>query len=234
MESKDIKEIRRKKYLEKMKNKNNIYQKENNDAPLINDTTPIPENNYYIQENCSKSNGETITELSYNSNKNINNSYSNNIDNNSETKIDKIDYNGILKKINKYELIELIINIMKKMIIIILTIFHCLNIYSSDNIQRFEYSFIILEISSLVINILFKNKKKNQYKSYVKILDDKSINKNELFFNQIMLYLKISFVHLTFLEYIFQLFSIFMDVLVDIAIIFIVNFCLFIINEEDD
>ena len=160
MESKDIKEIRRKKYLEKMKNKNNIYQKENNDAPLINDTTPIPENNYYIQENCSKSNGETITELNYNSNKNINNSYSNNIDNNSETKIDKIDYNGILKKINKYELIELIINIMKKMIIIILTIFHCLNIYSSDNIQRFEYSLIILEISSLVINILFKNKKK--------------------------------------------------------------------------
>ena len=68
----------------------------------------------------------------------------------------------------------------------------------------------------------------------MRILDDKSINKNELFFNQIMLYLKISFVHLTFLEYIFQLFSIFMDVLVDIAIIFIVNFCFFIINEEDD
>ena len=229
MEIKNIKEKRRKKYLEKMKNKNrnNDYQKENNNAPLINDTTPLPE----YQEKCSKSNGEIITKLNYNSNNNIRNSSSYNINNNSEN---KINYNEILKKINHYEFISVILNIIKKMFIIILSIFHCLNIYYLDNIKRFKYTFIILEISSLIINILIRNKIKIQYQNYAQILDDKSTIKNGLDFNQSIYLLRIGLVYFSFLDYIVQFGLIFIDILVDIAIIFIVNFIFFIINEEDD
>ena len=109
MESREIKDKRKKKFQDKVKNKNKEYKE---DIPLINNITPIVENESSLQQNFSQPNGETNSNIINNSNNNIDNNSINNIKDEHTEK--KLEYNQIFKKFNKIEFIKTILNILKK------------------------------------------------------------------------------------------------------------------------
>lgn len=117
----------------------------------------------------------------------------------------------------------------------ILSLFHCLNIYNLYDTKIFKNTLLIIEITSLfidiILNIIIKRKVKNIFSN-----KDDNVSKSGIDF-PIYNYLKIVnkyLVDLSFLDYIFKIYNVFMDVLVDIAIIFVVNFIFFIIHEENE
>ena len=248
MESKEIKEKRRKKFLDKFKSQNNqnteyIYdtnnksnhrnKNKNNDIPLINDTTPIYKSNSSIGNDIKKSeDGDTLPNINNNI---IENNIENYTDNNNKNNKSKIDYDILYKKINKYDYFRNLFNLMKKIFVMILSLFHCFNIYNLYDTKIFKNTLLIIEITSLFIDIILNNIIKRKVKNIFSNKDD-NVSKSGIDF-PIYNYLKIVnkyLVDLSFLDYIFKIYNVFMDVLVDIAIIFVVNFIFFIIHEENE
>ena len=225
MEDIRIKENRKKKFLSKIQNQEQNYKKINNESPLINNITPIPDNETIInKKEMSGSVGETNTHIE----EKINNNEIINNDSNI-----KIDYDLIYKKVKKYEYIKSILNIIKKIFIIILSIFHCLNYYGLDEISTFKYTLLIFGISSLILDQIFYYKIKNLNKIFIK--NDKSSEfESKLPFIQYLNLLNKTLGNLKFIEYIFNILIVLEEIFVDIAILFIVNFIFFIINEEDE
>lgn len=231
MESREIKDKRKKKFQDKVKNKNKEYKE---DIPLINNITPIVENESSLQQNFSQPNGETNSNIINNSNNNIDNNSINNIKDEHTEK--KLEYNQIFKKFNKIEFIKTILNIFKKIIIIIISIFHYLNYYNLNNIKRFKYTLLFVEITSLLLDIFYIEKLKRRVLKLINELNENHSNtKYDLPILQTFKLLKYQFfAEFTFLDHIFKFFNVLMEILVDIAIIFVVNFIFFIIYEEDD
>ena len=230
MESREIKENRKNKFLDKMKNKNKEYK---NEIPLINNKTPIPENESISEKNLSESIGETMPNQIRNPNNNINNNSIDNIKNVQTEK--KVDYNQIFKKVTKFELNKTILNIIKKIIIIILSIFHYLNYYNLDDAKIFKYTLLIVEITSLLLDQLLSQLIKRRVKKVINKLDKEyTIKEYDLSINITFKLLKYIFVKLSHLGYFFKIYNVLMDIFVDISIFFVVNFIFFIIYEEDD
>ena len=242
MESKEMKENRKKKYLDKMKSQNNNvkeykdytnnknnHNNKNNDIPLINDATSIYESSSSFQNDISKG-GDTIPNI------NNNNIINNNIDNYSDkNNINKIDYDILYKKIIKNEYLRNLLKMMKKILIAILSMFHCYNIYNLDDTVKFKYTLLIIEISSLFIDIILKNIVKRKVKNnFSNNVDDESKIKYDVPLNKYLKIINKYLVDLSFLDRIFEIFNAFMDILVDIAIIFMVNFIFFIIHEQNE
>ena len=241
MESREIKEKRKNKFLDKLKNKNKNKEYKN-EIPLINNKTPIPENEELsLHKNIPESNGETMSNIISNNNINNNSNINNNINNNSNDFIKgeqtekKLDYNQLFKKVNKNEFIKTILNIIKKVLIIVLSIFHYLNYYNLDNIKNFKYTLLIIEITSLLLDLFLSQIIKIKVSKAINKLDEEYKNKKyDLPFEQTFKLLKHSSIDFTFLNYIFKFFNVLMEIFVDIAIIFVIHFIFFIIYEEDD
>ena len=277
MEDNEIKETRKKKYLEKMKNKykeydqydNNNNNKNKQKSSIINNITPVSEAESSINKNTiNLSEIPTVkTILKTNNNKNnpagntinnfINNNsinlfsnptletkskFTNNINspaggsinnliNNNSSK--KIDYDGTYKKVKKLEFIKVIINLIKKFFIIIISIFHYLNYNNIDNINRLKYTFFFTEITAILLDLYFTNKIKKVIKNVLIKYDEKKIE-YDLPINHTFQLLNNYLVDLTFIDYFFKFFNILVDILVDICLLFVVNYILFIIYEEDD
>ena len=231
MESREIKEKRKNKFLDKLKNKNKNKEYKN-EIPLINNKTPIPENEELsLHKNFPESNGETMSNIISNNNSNNN---SNDFIKNEQIE-KKLDYNQLFKKVNKNEFIKTILNIIKKILIIVLSIFHYLNYYNLDNIKNFKYTLLIIEITSLLLDLFLSQIIKIRVSKAINKLDEEYKNKKyDLPFEQTFKLLKYSLVDFTFLNYIFKFFNVLMEIFVDIAIIFVVHFIFFIIYEEDD
>ena len=251
--------IRKEKYLNKMKNKNNNndYIRNNNtnnnnnvnNSVLINDITPVPKEDSLKKEITEKETFESCAETF--SDYNINNNNKNNknegesencVDNNdvdlkenNTNSSTKINYVDTLKKANKYKYIINIINLIKKLILIILTIIHCKKYFELDDVSKFKYTILIIELSSLLINKLLNKKITNLIKNN-KIMDNKdNNNKNESDF--ILNY----FVDILYrlmkksgpLNYIISFLFFVKDVFGDFWIIFLTNIIFFILTEED-
>ena len=224
-ESDNKNEMRKKKFLDKMK-KFNEEKEENNNISLINGKTPISSNEEPLQETkeIKKSKKNKKKNKSFNNN---NNHIDNNINNNFSSS--KIDYNGIYLKINKYDYIIKILNIIKKIIIIILCILHCLN-NSLVNIASIAYTILFLEISWFLINLFFIILKKKITKS-IKLKNEnintkKNLNQLDIIYN----YLVKNFSSFT---NIFIIWNFLIDIIGDISILFIIIIIFFIINEEN-
>ena len=251
MESKEIKELRKKKYLEKMK-KQNIQNKEykenkynnenkNNNIQLINDLTPIYQSNSSLKKNNQEFNeGETITNINNNiiKNNDDNNNIENNIRNNEINKNNNVDYDLLNKKINKFEYYRNLLNFIKKICIIILSLLHCFSMYNFDDKKMFKNTLFIIEITALFIDIILNNiikrKVKNTFNTYNDDNSNEDSKDNDLPINNYFKLLDKYTVNLTFLDYIFRVYNYILDFIYDIAIFFTVNFIFFIFHEEDE
>lgn len=247
-ESKKLKDkMRKEKYLNKMKNQNKDNIKNNNKIPLINNLTPYPQNESSIQETTET---KKIKLFPKNNSNNINNNINNHIyddtntghsifNNNifNEETSTRINYIDTLKQANKYKYIIDIFNLIKKIVIMFLTLFHCFCFFNLDNSNTFLYSLFFIEISSLLINKYYNTRTKNLIKDnkiIVKYNDNKNEDDKHTGFNYLVDILYRLVKQSGPLTYIISFFIVLIDILVDISIIFFINIIFFIIHEEDD
>ena len=130
-------------------------------------------------------------------------------------------------------------NVIKKFLLITLTIFHCLKYFGLDDRRKFKYNILIIEIISISTDIYLTLKKNNLVEINEKEEDK---NNNKTGFGQGLHYIK---------DYLYQLikkFNPFFCVIFiviyliltigeyidDFSTIFITNIICFIFNEKDD
>lgn len=250
METKQIKENRRAKFLAKMesKNKTKKEKKEPNIKPPSGpNTQPIPQVNPIPQQqlpnlnNIINNNNNISTNTNPDLSKFINNlnSFSkminttlkgNSQDNTAVDKTQfqpnyqnapKINYNEILEKTNQFDYMINFQSILKKILIIILTILHCLNYQPLNNSFIFKYTFIVLEMSSLLFNKYYNDQKNNLIRN---IQNNNMVGQppaqTDLFSFGIF-------------NYVFFIFNLIRDIIADISIIIIINIIFFLIKNED-
>jgi hypothetical protein len=233
-ETEVIKERRKKKFLDKINDQNKDYE----------ETKKKPSKNKIIMESEENFTHKKKTKL-YEEDNNIDNDNNNNIDYDNNNDLDnhknsnKINFFDNFNKINKYEYIKNILDLFKKIFVIVLTLFHCLKYLSLDDSTKLKYSLLILEISSFLVNKLFrmrmkkfiKNNSKVEYE-IIDINDNKS--KNDFGLNRLIKFLEKIIKSIVPYRYVFEIFGFVMNILTDIAILFITNVIFFIINEDDE
>ena len=237
MEDNEIKEKRKQKYLEKMRNKykendNKNNNNNTNNSSLINNITPIQENGSSAQIN--KKIISDSEKKPQNNNKSIwNNNDENSLFNLIKNDYKKIDYEATFKKVKKLEFIKVIINMIKKVFIILLSICHYCNHYNLENIKTLIFTLLVTEITALLLDLYFTHKIKKVIKS-VLIKYDNTKEEYDIPLNNIFKMFNNYTVELTFVDYIFKIFNILIDIFIDICLLFLTNFILFIIYEEDE
>ena len=239
-ETEIIKERRKKKFLNKIEGQNKDNEK----------TKKNPSKNKIIlesEDNFTNKNKSKLYEEDNNSDKdnnNIDNDNNNNIDSNNNNNdirnhktSKKINYFDNFNKINNYEYIKNICDLLKKIFVIILTLFHCLKYFSLDDSKILKYSLIILEISAFLVNKWLRMRMKKCIKNsskyeIINISDNKS--ENDFGLNRLIKFLEKIIKPIIPYRYAFEIFGFVMDILTDIAILFITNVIFFIINEDDE
>ena len=234
MESQKIKEDRRSKFLKKMEMKNKPNKKESNNNKLkqTNKIDNIPQDKnldnhnqtsfYNKKSNLNEKNLNQNNEIL---NQNLQKELLNNIFNNQSKK--EIDFKSIIEQQNKYDYMMNFQNIIKKILIIILSIIHCINYPPLDNEFVFKYTFIILELSSFFFNRYYYSKKADLRK---KMINSNIDNDRQ---NQIEKLIQTLLNNFGFLSQIFVFFKAFKDVISDISILISINVIYFIIKSKD-
>lgn len=181
-----------------------------------------------------------------NINKSLNNDKDNSINNNElnrnikntineikkETpKSQKINYNEIMEKINQFDNMINFQNIIKKILIIILSIIHCLNNSLLDNTIA-KYTLIIVEISSFIFNKYYNDQKKKLTNNNISQNNQNNINvkppdKSEKI-------AKLLFLNIEIFNNIFFLTNVIKDIFADISILFFINFGFLIITKKNN
>ena len=182
-----------------------------------NNFSNINYNSNNFQPNFNSSNNH----FNYNSNNHQQNNSSNNnyINNRFQQNESKINYNELLEQLRQFDYMINFQRILKKILLIILTIIHCLNYPPLENSFIYKYTLFVLEMSSLFFNKYYNDQKKS--------LTDRSLNVNNNANGQpleqiekIFQFLNYNFKYfnfaITFLKYI-------KDLIIDFAIIFIIN-----------
>ena len=253
MENKAIKDIRRTKFLEKMKNKNN----ENREKSFFDNSAQI--NELYSQSNVHKN---TLINQEYqnstndlnNPNNNFMNNFrpynifsnqkNNNYENNNHSnrnflkKVEinsnyqnetKINFNELLEKISQFDYMINFQSILKKILLIILTIMHYLNYSPLENSFIFKYTLVVLEMSSLLFNKYYNDQKK--------IITDIAFNRNNNTvpqqtgqFQKIFQIVENNF---KYFGHFFMILKFIKDLIIDLCIVFLINIILFLKNSQD-
>ena len=162
----------------------------------------------------------------------INNNNNNNNNNNSQTPSNNKDspknnFNELLEKINQLDYMINFQNILKKILIIILSILHCLNFSSLENSFILKYTLVALEISSLFFNKYYNDQKKIIKNSIVKNnKDGQSIHQIEKISQFVM-------DNFGIFNLVFIIYNFIMDIFADISILFIINIVFFLMNTND-
>ena len=142
----------------------------------------------------------------------------------------KINIEGVLKKINQIDYMISTQNIFKKILIIILAIFHCLNFSPLNNFNVIKYTIIILEISSLFFNKYYNDQKKNLTKKEINPnINDRNNGKSNDKLEKLSLFLTKNF---GVFDHIFMITKSIKDIMVDISILFLINIGFFLINKN--
>ena len=144
-----------------------------------------------------------------------------------------------MEKINKYEYIKNILDLFKKILVIILTLFHCFKYFGLDDRTKLKYSLLVLEISSFLVNKLLRMRMKEFIKSDLKVENEIiniSDNKSAIYINlnKLIKFLEKKIKSIIPFKYVFEIFGFVMDILTDISILFITNVIFFIFNEDDE
>ena len=213
------------------------------------------ENSSYTQKEKNKINnpGENINNLNLNkfinsfnsinnlinqnlNNNNVNNSLKNNdINNNKNTTpstqkqnndIGKINFNEILEKSQQYDYMISYQSFLKKILIIILAIIHCLSYRPLDDNNTLKYTLIVLELSSLFFNKYYNDQKKQLTKNnlYENNMNNQSPDKIDKLSQLIMK-------NFAIFNHIFVIVKFIKDIIADISILFIINIIFFLMNK---
>jgi len=232
-EKETINERRKKKFLDKVKDQNKDYKETKKKSSK---NKIIYESDNFSNKNKSKKYQEDINSDDDNDNNSDNN---NNISNNNHKTSYKINYFDKIKKINKYEYIKNILDLFKKILVIILTLFHCFKYFGLDDRTKLKYSLLVLEISSFLVNKLLRMRMKEFIKSDLKVENEIiniSDNKSAIYINlnKLIKFLEKIIKSIIPFKYVFEIFGFVMDILTDISILFITNVIFFIFNEDDE
>ena len=219
MESQKIKEDRRRKFLNKMENKKNKEKekknKEDNKPKQQNQNNMISQN----QNNTSPSINNNFQNNIINQIKN--NNLINNIINNQNLK--EIDFKKIIEESDKYDYMINFQNMIKRILIIILSIIHCINNSPLNNIFVFKCTFIVLELSSVFFNKYYYSKKVELRKKLM------NSNHNEGQKNHIEIIIQTLLNHFGNFSLFFVFFKAMKDFFYDICVLVIINIIYFII-----
>ena len=139
----------------------------------------------------------------------------------------EIDFKNIIEQTNGYDYIINFQKIIKKILIIILSIIHCFAYSPLDNIFVFKYTFIILELSSFFFNKYYYSKKAELRK---KIIHSENNNAK---LNQVEQIIQILLNNFGFLNQLFVFFKALKDTFLDISILFIINAIYSIFKEKE-
>jgi len=244
MESQKIKENRRAKFLAKMENKNKT-KKEKKETPSEPSSQPIPQPNPISQPKLPNLN-EIINNANTNTNTNnpnlntfinnlnsvskmINSTLKSNTNDNSPNNDNqpKINYNEVLEKMNQFDYMINFQSILKKILIIILTILHCLNYQPLNNSFIFKYTFIVLEMSSLLFNKYYNDQKKSLTRG---VQNNNMAGQPPDQMEKLSQFIKNNF---DVFNYVFFIFNLIRDIIADISIIIIINIVFFLINNDN-
>ena len=246
MESQRIKENRREKFLSKMEKRNNNNNcRSNNLSSFISNTSPITKDYPSIfqfsgvnnQKKCNYlNNNPNLSSFTGNNNSYFNSFNQNHFTNNSvnnQIKFNhnnnKVNYSEIIEKINQFDYMINFQSIIKKILLIILTLFHCWNYPPLEDTFVFKYTFIILELTSLFFNKYYNDRKKeiskNGFNNYDNGKSSDEIGKIDLIFNYLIKYFGI-------FNHIFVIINFVNDFILDLSIIFIINILFFLKNQD--
>ena len=242
MESQKIKENRRAKFLAKMENKNKT-KKEKKETPSEPSSQPVPQPNPIFQPKLPNLN-EIINNTNTNTNNPNLNTFINNLNSvskmiNSTLKSNtndnipnndnqpKINYNEVLEKMNQFDYMINFQSILKKILIIILTILHCLNYQPLNNSFIFKYTFIVLEMSSLLFNKFYNDQKKSLTRG---VQNNNMAGQPPDQMEKLSQFIKNNF---DIFNYVFFIFNLIRDIIADISIIIIINIVFFLINNDN-
>ena len=207
----------------------NSLLNENNNQNQIKKKTDDKIENINISKSLNNDKDNDINNNELNRNiKNIKNEMNNEIK--KETlKDQKINYNEIMEKIYQFDSIINFQNIIKKLLVIILSIIHCLNNSLLDN-KIVKYTLIIIEISSFIFNKYYNDQKKNLTNINISKNNQNNINakppdKSEKVAGLLILNIEI-------FNNIFFLTNIIKDIFADISILFFINISFFIITKK--
>ena len=244
MESQKIKENRRAKFLAKMENKNKT-KKEKKETPSEPSSQPIPQPNPISQPKLPNLN-EIINNNNTNTNTNnpnlntfitnlnsvskmINSTLKSNTNDNTPNNDNqpKINYNEVLEKMNQFDYMINFQSILKKILIIILTILHCLNYQPLNNSFIFKYTFIVLEMSSLLFNKYYNDQKKSLTRG---VQNNNMAGQPPDQMEKLSQFIKNNF---DIFNYVFFIFNLIRDIIADISIIIIINIVFFLINNDN-
>ena len=244
MESQKIKENRRAKFLAKMENKNKT-KKEKKETPSEPSSQPIPQPNPISQPKLPNLN-EIINNANTNTNTNnpnlntfitnlnsvskmINSTLKSNTNDNTPNNDNqpKINYNEVLEKMNQFDYMINFQSILKKILIIILTILHCLNYQPLNNSFIFKYTFIVLEMSSLLFNKYYNDQKKSLTRG---VQNNNMAGQPPDQMEKLSQFIKNNF---DVFNYVFFIFNLIRDIIADISIIIIINIVFFLINNDN-
>ena len=139
----------------------------------------------------------------------------------------KINYNEVLEKMSQFDYMINFQSILKKILIIILTILHCLNYQPLNNSFIFKYTFIVLEMSSLLFNKYYNDQKKSLTRG---VQNNNMAGQPPDQMENISQFIKNNF---NIFNYVFFIFNLIRDIIADISIIIIINIMLFLINNEN-
>ena len=214
-ESNDIKTQRKKKFLEKMANKNqNQGQKNVSGGPqktLNNTQTNIP--NLY-QNNPNQNQNFTNQNNLFNQTTQEQNIYKN--------QYKGIDYEEKYKKIKIYQSNIQLINKFKTFLLIIISICHCAKIELITNAKNFITTFLIIEITCYGYQIILTKKRR---KLISKDNNDQNFDQNSYnqFINNIVKYTDFAINNFGFVEKGFEIYEICFGFIFDICLIIMLN-----------
>ena len=243
MESQKIKEDRKRKFLIKMeKEKMKANKKKEEKEPIQNNNETNQQNQTNVPTQNNNINNQLNQPPSFNNETNMNKNNLNTINNilpeqklqkNFFTNIFKqnnnnIDFKNIIEQTEKYDYMINFQEIIKRFLIIILTILHCLKYSPLYNAFVFKYTFVILELSSFFFYKYYYSKKTELRK---KMIDSNNIDNMQE--NQIIKIINSILNNLGFVGRYFIYLKVATDIFFDISILFIINIIYFIINSKD-
>ena len=232
MENQKIKEDRRRKFLEKME-KNKKNKKNNND-----DKTSIQQTQNNVMSQNQTQNQTQSQNIMNNIFPVINNNLSNNfmnqinnenffnniINNNNNQGQKQINFKNIMEETDKYDYMINFQNVAKRILIIILSIIHCLDYSPLNDIFVFKCTFIVLELSSVFFNKYYYTKKAELRQKMT------NTNQNEGQKNQIEIVIQSLLNNFGFFSHFFVIIKAIKDIFNDISILLFVNIIYFIIK----
>ena len=226
MENQKIKEERRRKFLEKME-KNKKNKKNNNDDKISNQQTQnntTPQNQAQSQNIMNNLFPGINNDLSNNFMNQIKNEnfFNNSINNNQGQK--QINFKNIMEETDKYDYMINFQNVIKRILIIILAIIHCLDYTPLNDIFVFKCTFIVLELSSVFFNKYYYTKKAELRQKMTNTIQ------NEGQKNQIEIVIQSLLNNFGFFSHFFVIIKAIKDIFNDISILLFVNIIYFIIK----